>query len=241
MEIPVIIVNFKAYENATGKRAFDLAKIHEKVSKRTGVSFAIAVQPVDLRMVASLVHIPVLAQHFDPVEFGAYTGHLSLKALMEAGASGSLLNHAEKKLSLDVIEKSVEMARSLNFLTVLCADTPYAGKALSEFDPDFVAVEPPELIGGNISVVSANPQIISDIVDMVGKRRVLVGAGIKTGEDVRRSLELGASGVLVASGVTKSMDPEAVLLDLAEGVLAYRQHKGALPQMPGECEAGSGR
>lgn len=222
MEKPIIIVNFKAYENASGSRALELAKIHEKVSKKTGVSFAIAVQPIDLRMIASTVTIPVMAQHFDPVEFGAYTGHLSPHALREAGAVGSLLNHAEKKVSLEVIEKSVELARTSGFFTVLCADTTYAGKALSEFDPDLVAVEPPELIGGNISVTSANPQLISDAVSMIGKGRVLVGAGIKTKEDVRRSLELGASGVLLASGVTKSLNPEEVLMDLAQGVLDFK-------------------
>ena len=222
MEKPVIVVNFKAYENASGSRALELARIHEKVAKKTGVSFAIAVQPIDLRMIASAVSIPVMAQHFDPVEFGAYTGHLSPHALMDAGAIGSLLNHAEKKVALDIIEKSVELARTTGFFTVLCADTTYAGKALSEFDPDFIAVEPPELIGGSVSVTSANPQLISDAVTMIGKGRVLVGAGIKTKEDVRRSLELGASGVLLASGVTKSLNPEEVLMDLAQGVLDFR-------------------
>lgn len=225
MEKPVIVVNFKAYENASGARALELAKIHEKVSQKTGVSFAIAVQPMDLRLIASQVGIPVLAQHFDPVEFGAYTGHLSPHVLKDAGAAGSLLNHAERKLPLDVIEKSVALARTLGFFTVLCADTSYAGKALSEFDPDFIAVEPPELIGGSVSVTTANPQLISDAVGMIGKGKVLVGAGIKTKQDVRRSLELGASGVLLASGVTKSLNPEEVLLDLAQGVLDFKKHK----------------
>lgn len=225
MEKPVIIVNFKAYENASGKRALELAKIHEKVAKKTGVHFAIAVQAMDLRMIAGAVDIPVLAQHFDPVEFGAYTGHLLPHVLQDAGAVGSLLNHAERKLPLDVIEKSVELARNIGFFTVLCADTVYAGKALSEFDPDLIAVEPPELIGGNISVATANPQLISDVVNMVGKGRVLVGAGIKTKQDVHRSLDLGASGVLLASGVTKSMNPEEVLMDLAQGVLDFKMHK----------------
>ena len=225
MEKPVIVVNFKAYENASGTRALELARIPEKVAKKTGVSFAIAVQPTDLRLIASVVSIPVLAQHFDPVEFGAYTGHLSPHVLKDCGAMGSLLNHAERKLPLDIIEKSVELGRRLGFFTVLCADTPYAGKALSEFDPDLIAVEPPELIGGNVSVATANPQLISDVVNMVGKGRVLVGAGIKTAQDVRISLELGASGVLLASGVTKSMNPEEVLTDLAQGVLDFQKHK----------------
>ncbi len=221
MKLPAIVVNFKTYEHASGKKALELAKIHEKVAKKTGVAIAIAVQPMDLRMISEEINIPVLAQHFDPVDLGAYTGHLSPHVLKEAGAMGSLLNHAEKKLNLDVIEKSIEKARSLGFFTIVCADTAYAGKALSELDPDLIAVEPPELIGGDISVTSAEPQVVSDAVKMIGKGKVLVGAGIKTKDDVLQSLRLGASGVLLASGVTKSMDPEKILMELAEGVLDF--------------------
>lgn len=219
LKLPIIVVNFKAYEQSTGKNALELAKIHQKVSQKTGVQFAIAVQPIDIHMIASEIDLPVLAQHFDPVEFGAYTGHLSPHALLAAGAMGSLLNHAERKLPLEVLQKSIELARKVGFFTLVCADTAEAGKALKSFDPDLIAVEPPELIGGTVSVTSANPQIVSDAVAMIGQGRVLVGAGIKTREDVRRSLELGAAGVLLASGVTKASDPEKVLFELAEGVL----------------------
>jgi triosephosphate isomerase len=43
---------------------------------------------------------------------------------------------------------------------------------------------------------------------------VLCGAGVKTGKDVRRALELGAKGVLLASGVVKAKDPRKALQDL---------------------------
>ena len=223
MNFPLIVVNFKAYEHASGKRALDLALIHDKVAKQTGVSFAIAVQCIDVRMLSEAVSIPVFAQHFDAIEYGPYTGHLSPHVLQEAGAFGSLLNHAERKLPFDILEQSIAMARNLGFFTLVCADTAYAGKALSEFDPDLIAIEPPELIGGDISVTTAKPQLISDAVAMIGTGKVLVGAGIKSKEDVQRSLELGASGVLLASGVTKSLNPEKVLFDLAEGVLKYQR------------------
>ncbi len=225
MRKPIIIVNFKAYEKASGKHAVELAKIHEKVAEKTGVSFAIAVQPIDLRMVVAAVKIPVLAQHFDPIHYGAHTGHLSPHVLKDAGAVGSLLNHAEKKVSIEVIRASVQEAHEIGFMVVLCADTVQAGKDIAMFDPDFVAVEPPELIGGDVSVVDANPKIITDAVEMIGNGKVLVGAGIKTGRDVLMSLELGASGVLLASGVAKSSNPEEVLMDLAQGVLDFQAGK----------------
>ena len=81
-----------------------------------------------------------------------------------------------------------------------------------------IAVEPPELIGGDISVSKAGPEIIERAVDFVGKNQVLVGAGIRDLEDVTIALKLGACGVLVASGVVKVADPYAVLLGLVSGL-----------------------
>ena len=44
-------------------------------------------------------------------------------------------------------------------------------------------------------------------------------AGVKNGADVAAALELGASGVLLASGVTKANDPKAVLNDLVSSIM----------------------
>ncbi len=218
MRQPLIIVNFKTYSNATGQKALELAKLHEKVAKESGVSLAIAVQAVDLRMVAEAVTIPVFAQHFDLSDQGPFTGHVTPHSLKEMGVYGSLLNHSEKRLSLEQIEKSIQLARDTGLFTIVCADTPYTGKAVSELDPDLVAIEPPELIGGDVSVSQAEPQLIKDAVSMIGKGKVLVGAGVKTAEDVRLALQYGAGGVLVSSGVAKAMDPERVLYELVSGI-----------------------
>ena len=105
---------------------------------------------------------------------------------------------------------------------LVCAESVDKAKRVAVFSPDFIAVEPPELIGGDISVTSANPKIVQDTVDAVkavdSKVKVLCGAGVKTGEDVRKAIELGAEGVLLASGVVKSKDPKATLLDLVSGI-----------------------
>jgi triosephosphate isomerase len=217
MNHPIIIVNFKAYPDAGHLKALELAKLHAKVAKKTGVTFAVAPQAVDLRMIASEVDIPVFAQHFDPVAGGAFTGHVTPHILKEIGVYGSLLNHAERPLQLDVIEKCVELAREIGFFTVVCANNVYMAKAVAELDPDLVAVEPPELIGGNVPV-TAEPQVITDAVTMIGKGKVLVGAGIKNGNDVKTAVSLGAAGVLLASGVVKSDDPEKTLFELAGGL-----------------------
>lgn len=218
MRLPTIIVNFKTYESATGNNAFDLAKIHEKVAQETGISFAICVQPTDLAKIASEVKIPVFAQHIDPVNYGSSTGHILPEAVKAAGAYGTLLNHAEHQISLDILEKSIKRAKEVGLYTVVCANTPEMGAKIAEFEPDLIAVEPPELIGGDISVSNAQPEVITKSLELIGEGKLLVGAGVKSGEDVKKAIELGASGVLLASGVTKAENPEKVLVNLANGL-----------------------
>lgn len=218
MRLPTIIVNFKLYEQATGDNAVVLAKIHEKVAKETGASIAIAVNPVDLARVAKAVSIPVFAQHIDPIKFGGHTGHISPDLVKEVGAYGTLLNHAEYPIDDEEIMKSIIRCRDVGLFTVLCANTPEKAKELMKYHPDLIAVEPPELIGGDISISKAGPHIIENAVKMVGEGKVLVGAGVRDPEDVTIALSLGAVGVLLASGITKAKDPYSVLQGLVGGL-----------------------
>ncbi len=89
-----------------------------------------------------------------------------------------------------------------------------------EYDPEMVAVEPPELIGGDISVSAASPEIIDRSVKIVGHGKLIVGAGIKDQTDVKIACELGAYGILVASGVMQAKHPEEALRALAMGIKA---------------------
>lgn len=217
---PLILTNFKTYESATGTNALALAKIHEHVAKESGKNFAIAVQAVDIRMIAAAVKIPVFAQHCDAAEYGSHTGWILPEALKEAGASGVILNHSEHRFaSTEELVAAITRAQSVGLVVCVCAENAEeAAKIDSISKPEFIAVEPPELIGGDISVSTAQPKLIRDAVEMIKRSRVLVGAGVKNGEDVRIGLELGAFGVLLASGITKAADPAAVLHDLVSKV-----------------------
>jgi len=218
MKLPVILVNFKVYENAVGEAAVSLAKIHEKVASETGANIAIAVNAIDLAAVCKAVSIPVFAQHVDNLEYGSGTGSVVPDLVKKCGAYGALLNHAEKPVSDDVLKESIRLAKEAGLFVVVCADTPERAKEILPYGPDLLAVEPPELIGGDISVSKAEADIIKRAVQYIGDDKVLVGAGVKDAEDVRLAVEFGASGVLLASGVTKSSDPEAVLRDLVSGL-----------------------
>ncbi len=217
---PFILVNFKAYSESMGKKAFELAKIAEKISKETGVCIGVAPQLIDLRKIAMEVDIPVFAQHVDPFKPGAYTGYVTVEAIKDAGAIGSLINHSERKIKLSEIDEIVNRLKDLNMISVVCADTEKASAAAAALNPVMVAIEPPELIGSGIAVSKAKPEIVKDTVAIIerinSKVIVLCGAGITKGEDVSAALKLGVKGVLVASGVVKAKNQEEALLDLAE-------------------------
>jgi len=217
---PVIIVNFKTYIEVEKDGALAIAKACEFVSEETGVTICACPPMVDLGLISRSVSIPVLSQNVDPHAAGSATGWVTPSMVRGCGAAGTLINHSEHKIPKRQIEECIELSKGVELITVVCAENVKVAVQMAEFRPDFVAVEPPELIGGNVSVTTANPKIIEETVEAVravnGSVSVLCGAGVKTGTDVKKAIELGASGVLLASGVVKAKDPKAVLLDLVK-------------------------
>lgn len=222
---PFLLVNFKTYLEATGKKAVELALKLEKVGAETGVNVGVAPQFCDIAQVAANVRIPVFAQHIDAITPGAFTGHVLAESVSAAGASGTIINHSERNLKLPDIEKSVEHARDIGLTTVVCAGTARLGAAVALSEPDMVAIEPPELIGSGRAVSKEKPEIITESVRRIravnSQVKVLCGAGITTGEDVYAALRLGTQGVLVASGIVKAPVPERVLRDFCEAIQKY--------------------
>ncbi|MBA5942655.1 MAG: triose-phosphate isomerase [Methanophagales archaeon] len=224
IELPVIVLNEKAYVESAGNRGLELAEICDSVATERGVSIVVCPQQVDLARVASAssIKIPCFAQHVDAVEPGSQTGFVTLESVKEAGAIGSLVNHSEHRLKIADIDFIVTKAASLNLLTIVCTNNIAVSTAVAELKPYAVAIEPPELIGSGRSVSKVDPAIVADTVKEVKRVDenclVLCGAGVTNGEDVRAALELGADGVLLASGVVKAQDPRAVLLDLVSGL-----------------------
>lgn len=212
LNTPIFITNFKNYEQATGQNAVKLAEIHQKVAEDTGASIAVAVNPIDLYRVKQAVQIPVFAQHVDPIDYGSFTGHTLPQALKKAGAIGTLLNHSERRLDVDILTNALACAQKASLVRILCAESPEEAETLIQLDPDFLAFEPPELIGNSSkSVASEEPDSIKKVVEGSTGIPIIVGAGINCPEDIKVSLKLGAKGFLVASAVVKSRNPEKAL------------------------------
>jgi triosephosphate isomerase len=221
LKTPIIVVNFKTYKESSGENALKLAKICEEVAISENVNIAICVNTIDLKEVVGKVSIPVLAQHIDDADFGGFTGKILPQFLTAINVKGSLINHSEDRYTLEQMQKVVTKCKTNNLFSLVCSQDVAQSVEIAKMQPDAVAVEPPELIGGDISVTTANPKVVSDTVAAVRQHSnciVLCGAGVKNQADVRKAIELGSGGVLLASGITKAKDPKAVLLDLAAGL-----------------------
>ena len=218
----VVIVNFKAYAEVDGQKAVDLAKACEEVATETGAAIMVCPPMVELAAVSASVKIPVLSQNVDAKKPGSATGWVTPSMVRACGCFGTLINHSEHKVDPQIVGEAVRMSHDLGLCVIVCADNVESAKQLAVFAPDYIAVEPPELIGGDISVTTADPDIVKNTVNEVHSInpniKVLCGAGVKNGKDVATALELGADGVLLASGVVKSSDPRATLRDLVSGL-----------------------
>ncbi len=218
---PLIVVNFKTYATAMGQKAVELAQAMERASNEH-VRMVAVVSAFDLHAVKlAAPTLEVWSQHLDPVGQGSFTGWLQPENAIERGAVGTIINHAEHKVDIEHVQDLMQQLPNTFPICACAADVEEAHR-LAELGPTFIAVEPPELIGGDISVTTADPAIVSDTVAAVrninSNVRVLCGAGVKDGKDVRTAVELGAHGVLLASGVTKASDVDAVLADLVAGL-----------------------
>jgi triosephosphate isomerase len=218
---PLIVVNFKTYSTAMGHKAVQLAQAMERASQDQ-VRMVAVVSAFDLHAVKQAApSLEVWSQHLDPVGQGSFTGWLQPENAIERGSQGTIINHAEHKVEIEHVQNLMQQLPE-GFPICACAADVDEAHRLADLGPTFIAVEPPELIGGDISVTTADPAIVSDTVNAVRNInpdvRVLCGAGVKDGKDVKTAVELGAHGVLLASGVTKASDVDAVLADLVAGL-----------------------
>lgn len=215
----MIVCNFKSYSESTNLRAVELAYLCDEVSKETGVPIIVCPNAFDLKEVINRVTIDVFTQHIDQFEPGAYTGGVSAQLAKEKGAKGTLLNHAEHTLEFEVLRECVARCREADLHVITCAENIDEAVHELELNPDEIALEIPELIAGDISIAKADPGIVRNAVERIGENRILVGAGVKDADDVKAARDLGAKGVLLASGFDLSDDPRRVIMSLAKAFI----------------------
>lgn len=218
-----LIINLKNYPEISGEGSINLAKEAAFVHEASNVEIILAPPPPILHAVAGSTGLPIISQHVDDIQMGASTGFIVPEIVKSSGAVGSLINHSEHKIGFQNIKNLVERLSTIDMVSIVCAADVEEVTKISSLRPDFIAIEPPELIGSGIAVSRANPSIIVDSVRAAHtgspSTRVLCGAGIVDKDDVKKALDLGASGILVASGVVKSPSWKKKIEELSSAFL----------------------
>ena len=206
---PLIVINLKTYQQ--GKPVIDLAKVIQSVDK----NIIIGVQATDICEIKNKTRLKIYSQHVDPFEPGRNTGFILPESIKTDGAIGTFLNHSEHRIPFNTIKKTILRCKKLKLKTLVFAASLKEAKKIKTLKPDFLVYEPPELVAGKISVSEAKPDLIKNISKgLKPQTRFLVGAGIKTNNDLKIAMKLGASGIVLSSAITTAKNPGKVLREL---------------------------
>lgn len=203
---PFFEIGPKAY--LVGQEVIDLALAAETASLKHGVQVILTTPFLLIPPVARATkHLLIFAPHVDPLRPGRGVADILPEELKASGAHGVMLNHAERPVTYAVLESTLQRAREVGLLTMVCASSLAEIKAVALLGPDIIVAEPTELIGtGNTSdlaYVQASTNAVQAINPSV---MVLQGAGISGPDDVRRVLAAGAQATGSSSAVARAKD-----------------------------------
>lgn len=217
---PFFEIGPKAY--LYGDAVLALAKHADAMGRKYRVQVILTPQYVDISSVAcEMKSALVFAQHMDYLPVGRGIGSVLPEAVKAAGAAGVLLNHAERKLSREDLERTMHRADEVGLATMVCADNLQEAIAVARLKPDILIAEAPELIGAGRRAEN-DPEVIATINqavwDIDPHIRVLHGAGISSGQDVYDIIAAGAQGTGSTSGIIKASDPLAMTEEMIRSV-----------------------
>jgi len=218
----LFIINCKNYDEISGEKIIKLVKAARKISKKYGIKIAVA-PPQHLLSKVTSFSLPILAQHVDDVKVGSTTGYVVPELLKKSKVRGSLINHSEHRISSKEIQQLVTRLRKLRMISVVCVKNVPEALKYAKLNPDYIAIEPPELIGSGKAVSKEKPELITRAATAVKSARnqtkLLCGAGIVSGEDVKQSMILGSKGILVASGIIKAKNWKKIIEEFAKAMV----------------------
>jgi len=213
------IINLKNYLETSGDNTIKIVKDAERVSEKLNVEIIISPPQPSLALIAKQSKLKVISQHIDLKKIGATTGFYIPEIIEKVGAKGSLINHSEHEIEIDEIKRSIEKLKEMKLISIVCIKTFEGLKEILAFEPDYIAIEPPELIGTQKSISSEKPFLIRECSSVINKRnlksKLICGAGINKKDDVKIALENGSVGVLVSSSITKAKNWHDKILELA--------------------------
>ncbi|MBR1559301.1 MAG: triose-phosphate isomerase [Clostridia bacterium] len=218
IQAPFFEIGPKSY--LYGQDVIDLAVAADAASEKYGVDIIFTTPVVEIaRVKAATKHIHVFAPHMDPLRPGRGLADILPESLVAAGAEGVMLNHCERPLSLSVLKATIERAREVGLMTIVCADSSAEAAAIAQLKPDIIVAEPSELVGTGVSCgpeyVKAASKAVKDVDPDI---LVLTAAGISNGQDVYDVIRAGADATGSSSGVAKAPDRAAMVDEMIAAV-----------------------
>lgn len=203
-----------------GDQILDLARIADEAAAKYDVRVIYTTPYADIRRVAENVkYLKVFAPHMDDIPVGRGLACVLGESLKAAGAVGVMLNHAERPLPASTLVRTLNRARELGLMSIVCADSMDETRAIAQLHPDMMVTEPTELIGtgqaADMFYVSASVAAIKAIDPNIG---ILVGGGISNGTDVYNTIMAGADATGSSSGIVKAADPGAMVHEMLAAV-----------------------
>ncbi|MBR2570792.1 MAG: triose-phosphate isomerase [Clostridia bacterium] len=205
-----------------GDQIIDLAMAADEAAAEYDIRVIFTTPYADIREVAKRTkNLYVFAPHMDAIPVGRGLAWVLPESVRAAGAAGAMLNHSERPLEVAVLCRTIERARELNMMTIVCSDTIREAKSIAQMGPDMMVVEPVELIGTGeacgMEYVKASVEAVRSVNPEIG---VLVGGGIANGEDVYNVLMAGADATGSSSGIAKAKDPGAMAREMLRAARA---------------------
>lgn len=194
-----------------GERMLKLAKRIDEIAYKYDLDIIVTPQYADIRLIAeNTKYLHVYAQHMDALYPGRGLGSVLPESIKEAGAVGVMLNHAEKKLTMEEIKATIARADEVGLATIVCADSVQEISEIAHMGPNLIVAEPTELIGTG---QASDMGYVRDTIEAVRKINpdimVLQGAGISGPDDVANVIRAGAQATGSTSGIFKAPNPEA--------------------------------
>ena len=224
---PFLVVNPKSY--LYGEKSLELAKASDEVAKKTGLTIFFTCPFADIRLIkANTQNIIVTAQHMESLKPGRGMGHVLPESLKEAGASATFLNHAENSMTVAELSKTIQRAKELDIITIVCADSVAEGKAIAEFHPDILLCEPTDLIGtGKTADDSYTIEVCEQIRKIDSDIAIMIASGVTTAEDCYKVVKLGADGTGATSGILKAPNPAVRVAEMADAIVKADKEKNS--------------
>jgi len=218
----LFIINCKNYEEIAGEKLTKLVKVTSKIAKKYKIKIVIAPPTHQISQITKF-SVPVLAQHADIAGTGSTTGFIVPELLKKSKVLGAIINHSEHRISPKDISKLIQRLRKLNLISVVCVKNVAEAKKYARHNPNYIAIEPPELIGSGKAVSKQKPELITNasraIKQAKNSTKLLCGAGIVSGDDVKKATELGSKGILVASGIIKARNWNKIIDEFAKAMI----------------------